>query len=440
VRPSGFWSHWSRGVIVTVLAGILCAGFGLTVTDTARPWPPSSSAPASAPATAADVIAAQRSALASAVSFHPEPGATGVSLDAPVVVTTKSGRLTAVRVTTTSVPRAAAPLAGATVSAGRTWWSNGPLASATSYRVTATVAGPDGVTAQSSATFRTLAPIATVNATVFPSGGLSVGVAQPIVIRFNHYIDDMSARAAVLRHFTVTESRPVPGGWYWFSANELHFRPKAFWPTGEKVTVVSDLDGWNAGHGLWGQGEVVAQFSIGDARVSVANLATHRMTVTDNGRVIATFPLSGGKPADPTMNGVHIVLDRESVVRMISSTNGIPVNSSDGYDELVYSDVHISDSGEYVHAAPWSVASQGRTNVSHGCINLSPADALTFFGFSRVGDVVMVVGGPRPPARGDHGVMDWDTAWNQWTAGTVHAVAAPPKPPKPPKPHLAPRR
>ena len=109
------------------------------------------------------------------------------------------------------------------------------------------------------------------------------------------------------------------------------------------------------------------------------------------------------------MDGVHIVLDRASVVRMVSSTNGVPVNSPDGYDELVYSDVHISDSGEYVHAAPWSVNSQGRANVSHGCINLSPDNAQAFFAFSRVGDVVLVGGGPRPPAVGDHGVMDWDT-------------------------------
>ena len=118
------------------------------------------------------------------------------------------------------------------------------------------------------------------------------------------------------------------------------------------------------------------------------------MTVTDNGKVIAMYPFSGGRTTDPTMNGTHIVLDRESVVRMISSTNGVPVNSPDGYDELVYYDVHITDSGEYVHAAPWSVTSQGHANVSHGCVNLSPADALTFFGFSRVGDVVMVTGGP----------------------------------------------
>jgi lipoprotein-anchoring transpeptidase ErfK/SrfK len=104
---------------------------------------------------------------------------------------------------------------------------------------------------------------------------------------------------------------------------------------------------------------------------------------------------------------------------MVSSTVGIPVNSPAGYNEFVYNDVHISDSGEYVHSAPWSVGSQGRTNVSHGCINMSPANSLTFFNFSRVGDVVEVVGSPRPPVTGDHGVMDWSTAWSQWTQATV---------------------
>ncbi len=123
------------------------------------------------------------------------------------------------------------------------------------------------------------------------------------------------------------------------------------------------------------------------------------------------------------MDGVHIVLDRSSVVRMDSATVGIPVNSPNGYNELVYDDVHISDSGEYVHAAPWSVGDQGLTNVSHGCINVSPANALTFFNFSRVGDVVEVIGSPRPAVAGDHGVMDWSTPWSQWTPATVHALA-----------------
>jgi len=220
----------------------------------------------------------------------------------------------------------------------------------------------------------------------------------------------------------------VPGGWHWFSNHELHFRPQSFWPAGEKVTVVSDLGGWSAGNGLWGDGTNLTQFTVGNARISVANLATDQMTVTENGQTVAVYPFSGGRTTDPTMNGLHIVMDRESVVRMISSSNGIPVNSPDGYDELVYSDVHISDSGEYVHAAPWSVTSQGHRNVSHGCINLSPTDALKFFGFSRIGDVVWVVGGPRAPEFGDHGVMDWDTPWSDWTPAVVHRDGPPPRP------------
>ena len=94
---------------------------------------------------------------------------------------------------------------------------------------------------------------------------------------------------------------------------------------------------------------------------------------------------------------------------------GIPVNSPNGYDETVLWDVHISQSGEYVHAAPWSVADQGSINVSHGCINLSTANAEAFFNFSRVGDVVVVVGSSRSPVGGDAGVEDWSTVpWSEF--------------------------
>ena len=157
---------------------------------------------------------------------------------------------------------------------------------------------------------------------------------------------------AVLSHLTVSESRPVLGGWHWFSTSELHFRPQQLWPSGEQVTLDANLDGWDAGHTLWGTGRQHVRFSIGHSHISVANLSTDQMTVSEDGRIIATYPFSGGRPSDPTMNGMHIVMDTQSVVRMVSSTNGIPVNSPDGYDELVYADVHISDTGEYVHSAP----------------------------------------------------------------------------------------
>jgi lipoprotein-anchoring transpeptidase ErfK/SrfK len=415
LRRIRMWSHWSGGATALLVAGVLCAGVGATVV-VARSSSGDAKAGPTVPTTNPEL--AHRARLVAAVTFSPTPGSTGVPLDSSVAARTTRGRFTSVL----AVSATGAAIPGTMTRARTAWRSNRPLLAGTTYRITATVVG-EGTTARPSSTFRTLTPTGTVTDTIFPGAGLEVGVAQPVVVRFNQDIQNPLSRAAALAHFTIIESRPVPGGWHWFSNHEVHFRPQSFWPSGEKVIVASDLAGWNAGDGLWGDGTNLTQFTVGDARISIANLATDQMTVTQNGMTIATYPFSGGRTTDPTMNGMHIVMDRESVVRMISSTNGIPVNSPDGYDELVYDDVHISDSGEYVHAAPWSVSSQGHRNVSHGCINLSPADALRFFGFSHVGDVVWVVGGPRPPAFGDHGVMDWDTAWNEWTPGVVHSDA-----------------
>ena len=416
MRRGGRFSY--RLIAVTVLAIVIIFGVAVSVIvgGAARVSEPQSARGAlhagnTVPTSDPETV---RTALAAALTFVPAPGATAVAPDSPIVGKAGAGRLASVRVTSSS---------GLAVAGGLTaadeWRSSGSLAYGAVYHVTATVGDGAAVQAQSTATFATLSPPASVTASVFPSAGLQVGVAQPVVFRFSRDITSDAARSSLLMHLSVTESRPVIGGWHWFSARELHFRPQGFWPTGERITVDWNLTGWTAGGGDWGAGAGTIPFTIGHARVSYANLTTHLMTVTDNGRVVATYPISGGKAADPTMAGVHIVLDRESVVHMVSSTNGIPVNSPDGYDELVYDDVHISDTGEYVHAAPWSVTSQGRSNVSHGCINLSPANARTFFAFSRVGDVVIVTGSPRPPVVGDHGVMDWDTGWSAFTQGNV---------------------
>jgi len=356
------------------------------------------------------VLDVARAELASRVSFVPSPGADGVAPDAPVVVTTYAGRLAGVRVTSSNGD----PVRGQLAKSAKVWRAHGFLDYGREYRVTAIVGDATNVRAASSMTFRTLQPTTAVTATVFPTAGMSVGVGQPVVFTFSQPIDP-AAQASVYQHLVVHGTKKIAGGWHWFNDHELHFRPKAFWPADEHVTVDWNLNGWNVGGGAWGMGGGTTHFDVGLARVSFADLATHQMTVTVNGITLATFPLSGGRATDPTMGGVHIVMDRESVVRMNSATNGVPVDSPDGYDELVYSNVHISDSGEYVHAAPWSVASQGNANVSHGCINLSPEAAQTFMNFSRVGDVVVVTNSPRAPEVGDHGVMDWSTPWSEFT-------------------------
>jgi lipoprotein-anchoring transpeptidase ErfK/SrfK len=356
--------------------------------------------------------------LAAAVTLTPATGSTGVAPDAKVSVSTTLGTIKSVSLSA----GAGGAVAGALDPTSTKWQSSGALQTSATYRLLAVLTGAGGASVTKAATFTTLVPAALVTASVYPDTGMTVGVGQPVVLTFDHDINTAAQQRAVVSHLTVAMSRPVPGGWYWFSPHELHFRPAAYWPAHERVSVSGDLAGWDAGNGRWGAGTISDSFSIGDARISYANLASHVMTVTLNGATIAVYPISGGRDKYPTMAGDHIVLDRESVVHMVSSTVGIPVNSPDGYDEYVYQDVHISDSGEYVHSAPWSVGAQGNTNVSHGCVNLSPTNATAFFNLSRVGDVVEVAGSPRPPVAGDHGVMDWSTPWSQWTPGKVVAL------------------
>lgn len=412
-----WWARWQvicAGVVVLVLGGT-GAAVAVLASQPSAAEVAAAKARAAAEKQAAETAAhnAAVGRLAAALVFSPSNGAKSVQPDAPVTVSSSEGALSSVTVS------AGASTVSGNLSPDHTkWTSTDGLQPGTTYSVAATVQGPGGITAQRTASFSTVTPTATVTNTLFPYGGMTVGVGEPVIVRFNHSVP-ASSQQSVLSHFTITESNPVPGGWHWFSPYELHFRPQNYWPSGEQVSVVSDLNGWNAGDGRWGTGRVSANFVIGDAHISVANLSSDRMTVYNNGAVVASYPVSGGRDQFPTMDGIHIVMDKEPVVHMVSSTVGIPVNSPAGYDEFVYQDVHISDSGEYVHDAPWSVGSQGRTNVSHGCINLGPNDSKSFYDFSRVGDIVQVTGSPRPPVGGDHGVMDWTTAWNLWTPGTV---------------------
>lgn len=368
-----------------------------------------------------DPVAAVQARLASAVSVSPYADALDVAPDTPVTVSTSRGRLTSVAL----ADPAGVPVAGNASADGLSWTNAGHLSAGTTYQISGQVTDV-GLSVPFQSTFTTLKAAATVHATLYPVDDDVVGVGQPVVVKFNQPVTSPEARAEVLSHLSVTESQPVPGGWYWFSAKELHFRPKDYWPTGEQITVASDLEGWNAGgSSTWGTGQVNVHFSIGPSHISTADLTTHKMVVTENGAVVATYLFSGGRETYPTMNGTHLAMTLEPVHHMVSSTVGIPVNSPDGYDEIVYSDVRISDSGEFVHAAPWSAGSQGRSNVSHGCINLSSANAKSFLDFSQLGDVIVVQGGPRAPEAGDHGVMDWSTDWSAFTPGTVSSATAP---------------
>lgn len=345
------------------------------------------------------------------LTVTPRNKATRVALDAEARVVADSGRLRAVRVTAAGGKR----LEGELAEDGRSWVSSGALAPATRYRVVAEAVDDAGTPTRRQSSFTTLRPRAELRAAIMPLDGETVGVGLPIGVWFSEPVAD---RAAVERRLEVSSSKPVTGAWHWFADNEAHYRPKTYWPSGSKVTLRARLAGTDAGRGVWGVADRTIRFTIGERRVSVVDVRTHRMKVTSGGRTLRVLPVSTGRERYPTTNGVHFVLEKNPVKVMDSSTVGIPRNGPGGYYQRVAWSVRISNSGEFVHAAPWSTGSQGSANVSHGCVNLSTANAAWFFRLTRRGDVVEVRGSPKRPGN-SFGVADWNMSWSKWLAGSA---------------------
>lgn len=226
---------------------------------------------------------------------------------------------------------------------------------------------------------------------VNPSSGETVGVAQPIIIRFNEAVGD---RAAAERAIQITSQPPVGGHFYWASNTQVRWKPFEFWPAHTSVTV-------NAGGSH-------SSFTVGDALVTVADNNTKTITVSRNGEVVRSMPTSFGKPGYDTPNGTYIVGDKFREMYMDSSTYGVPVDSPEGYRTYVEYATRMSNSGIFIHAAPWSEWAQGNTNVSHGCLNVSTADGQWFYENAKKGDPVIVQNTAGGTLNGWDGLGDWN--------------------------------
>jgi lipoprotein-anchoring transpeptidase ErfK/SrfK len=352
------------------------------------------------------------------VSVTPSDGTRDVPPTTPVQLAVTGGDLGTVTVT----DGAGAAVAGSVAPskdhpATRVWTPQDPLSYGTTYTLTAQTTNAAHATATSTSTFSTVRPAAVETPSVGPLDGTTVGVGMPIRVYFDHPVQD---KAAVERHLQVTSSKPTDGAWNWLSSSEVHFRPSQYWPADTDVTLHADLFGVDMGGGTWGEKDREVSFHIGDRHVSVADAATHQMQVYDGTKLVQTYPMSAGSNANPSHNGAHVVLQSYRNITMDSSTFGLAVDAPGGYRADVEYAVRISNNGEFVHAAPWSVAQQGHANVSHGCVNLSTDRAAWFFGFSRPGDVVEVKNSIGPDlSRADGDIYDWAVSWSDWKAGSA---------------------
>lgn len=342
-----------------------------------------------------------------------QDGAVGVPVDQPIALTVAGGVLGSVSM----VDESGEAIPGELDAEGVSWLASEPLDYNQRYTLTASALGLGGA-ATETLTFQSHSPQNLTMPYLAPLDGEVVGVGQTIAVRFDENIPD---RIAAQKAITVTTTPAVEGAFYWVSNREVRWRPRDFWVPGTTVDVAVNTYGTDLGDGLYGQQNRSARFTIGDRVIAEADDNTKTLTIRRNGEIVKTMPISMGKDSTPTPNGVYIIGDRYRELIMDSSTYGVPSNSPNGYRLEVDWATQMSYSGVYVHSAPWSVGSQGSANVSHGCLNVSPANAQWFYENTKRGDIVEVQGTVGSVLNGTEGLGDWNIPWSLWKTGNATA-------------------
>jgi lipoprotein-anchoring transpeptidase ErfK/SrfK len=342
------------------------------------------------------------------VRITPENGAARADPSAGITVTASGGTLTHVSVRTSGDP-----VTGGLSQGGTVWRSQWALDVSQSYTVTATASGPGGAVTTTS-TFRTLTPSQTFSTEILEGYHQSYGVGMPIILYFSQHITD---KAAVERALQVTTSTPVVGSWYWddpcnMAPTCVYFRPRDYWPSGTTVSFTGHLNGVQGAPGVYGAHTLTQTFDIGASLIAVGNTRTHRTQIYYNGKLRYDWPISSGRPGDDTPNGSYLTIEKANPVQM----------TGPGYSLSVPWSVRFTFSGDYYHDAYWSVGEQGFENVSHGCVNLSPADAETYYNLAVPGDPITIVGSPKG-GTWDNGWTEWFLSWSQYLHGSALGLA-----------------
>jgi len=362
-----------------------------------RPVPTSSALPADTAIIAGPVT----------VTASPPFGSTDLSPAVPLRISVTHARISALTVT-----NAAGKVVKGAFSADRGSWSvSESLGYGNTYTAAGTATGADGKATRIGGTFGTLTPASTVRTTISPGDGKKVGVATSVIVAFGVTPLD---RVAAAKTISVTTTPKVTGAWVWIQHDDrrwaLDFRTKGYWPANTKVHVQANVYGLKFADGAYGAGDVTSDFTIGRNQVVKADVNSHDLLVFRDEKKVASYPASFGKGDTPdkiTRSGIHVVNDMFPTKLMSNPKYGY-VNVLERWA------VRISDNGEFIHANPKTVKDQGRTNVSHGCVNLSAASAAAYYKSTLLGDPVEVTGTKINLSPADGDLFDWAYTWPQW--------------------------
>ena len=254
--------------------------------------------------------------------------------------------------------------------------------------------------------------------------GTVVGVGMPIVLTFEPAPTDAKAFVAAAK--VTVDGQPANGAWHWSKPYagqpiQAHYRTENYWPANSTITLTLPIGGLAAGTGLVYSGALSSlTLRTGDKRVTTVDGRAERAVVMVNDKHYRTMAASLGKSSTPTTTGIKLVMQKGEDVpgtHRLRANGAVRMqNTAHTYDLMVDWSVRVTESGEYLHAAPWN-SEIGQVSTSDGCTNLSTANAKWYYGFSRVGDVVIHkhTGGDQVPLW--DGYTDWNVPWSTWKQG-----------------------
>ncbi len=349
------------------------------------------------------------------LAITPEPGTDEALLSTEIGLSVSGGEVTSVRLVSDDGDR----VRGTMREDGSSWVPDRPLKPSTRYKATVTATAPDGRTVTEQTTFTTMAaPRQRTGTGLYMFDGAVYGVAMPVVVEFVRPVPE-EYRAGVQRRLFVTTDPPQPGVWHWVpDGRQVYYRAKEYWKPGTVITVRAALDGHPTDDGWYGDTDRSATASIGDATLIEVDNATKQMTVTVNGEVVRRMPVSLGKPSTPSSSGHMVIMSKE---RQTVFDTYAELGPEEGYRVDIEYAMRLTWGGEFIHAAPWSVADQGVRNVSHGCVNLSTENAAWLFDIAKIGDPVIVKGTEVKLAHGN-GWTAWNLSWKEYVKGSALPV------------------
>jgi len=348
-----------------------------------------------------------------------DKGAKGVKVDTIVSVKAESGTVSRVKLWTKGTDKEGesktVKVPGTLSADGTSWTASSALDPGSKYRLEMEGKNADNQTvkAKSSFTTKKLSLERQTYAKIQPDKGSKVGVGMPVFLTFDVPVKD---REEFQKHLSVTSTGNQPGTWSWVNSKTVHYRPKTYWKAGTKVSVRANLNGVRAGNGIYGQNSVSTSFTVGDSVITKVNLKSKKAKVYINGKLARTIPISAGKSGWESRSGTKLISQKLRMTRMTNEAIG----ASEEYDFQVPYAMRVTDSGEFLHAAPWKEGKGqfGVRNTSHGCVGMSTANAKWLFGKLKLGAPVITTGSKRELEQGN-GWSQWDVSYKEFQEGSA---------------------